>query len=407
MTWQTGLVAELLWVSWRDYRAEARISLCYVLALVAVLAPLMVASGLKYGVIDTLTQRLVQRPEARALIPVGHRDYDAAFFAALATDPDTGFVVPSTRRIAASLNLVISPRTGTQARDVQLIPSATGDPLLADGGPAPVGLAAVVISHTLAKRLDATVGERLEARLARRRDERNEVVPVPLEVAAILPARALSQEAMLVSLELLEATEDYRDGLEVPSLGWVGRERPAAARRYPRFRLYAATIGGVAALESRLAGLGVEVQTRSAEIASLQSLETNLDRIFWLLATLAGVGFLASLAASLVANVERKRRELAVLRLIGFSARLLPLFPVFQGLFTALLGIGLATLTYLPIAVALNLWFASDLRNGEQICRLPPGHLMFAFLITCLGAIVASAWAGRGAARIEPASAMK
>ena len=61
----------LLSLAWADYRGEARLSLCAIFALAAVITPLLVLFGLKYGLVSTLTERLERAPSVREIIPVG------------------------------------------------------------------------------------------------------------------------------------------------------------------------------------------------------------------------------------------------------------------------------------------------------------------------------------------------
>jgi len=68
-----------------------------------------------------------------------------------------------------------------------------------------------------------------------------------------------------VPLDLLVATEDYRDGVAVPELGWEGSPPLGGPRTYARFRLYATSIYRVAALESELTAEGIEVRTQVAD----------------------------------------------------------------------------------------------------------------------------------------------
>ena len=139
----------------------------------------------------------------------------------------------------------------------------------------------------------------------------------------------------------------------------------------------------------------------------MQLLDRNLSRVFWLLATLGSAGFLASLAANLLASVDRKRRELSVLGILGFPTRSLVLFPLTQAALIAGLGGTIAVLAYWLVAAVLNVWFAASLRAGELICRLRPLHILLALLATLGCALVASAWAGYRAARIEPARGVR
>ena len=398
---------EILRLAYRDFAHERRISLCYVLALMAVLAPILVLFGLKFGLVDTLARRLVESPANREVVAVGSRRYDDAWFAAMAARPDVAFVVPNTRRIAASLSRLQSPETGGDLRALQMIPTAPGDPLLGPGAAAPKGLAELVLSAGAASKLGVAAGGRLLARIDRSRAGRDEGVVWELKVAAVLAPEVLPEDAALVPLALLIATEDYRDGVQVPALGWEGSAPPPGARTFARFRLYASSIYDVARLESDLGAQGIEVRSQLAQIASMQALDRNLSRVFWLIAGIGTLGFLASLAANLLANVERKRRELSIVRLIGFTTGSLVLFPVAQAALVAVMGALAATLVYLPVASALNGWFTESLQPGESICRLLPVHVAAAFSATLLGSAVAAAWAGWRAARIEPAEGIR
>jgi putative ABC transport system permease protein len=287
-----------------------------------------------------------------------------------------------------------------------MIPTGASDPLLGDA-PAPRGLDEVVLSATAAQRLGAGVGDQLVARIDRRRGGQAQAVTWRLTLVGITAPEALPDDAALVTLPLLEATEDYRDGVAVPALGWPGEAAPQTPRRYARFRLYARHIDDVEGLAKALRQQGIEVRTRATEIVTMQALDRNLTRVFWLVALLGSSGFLASLAANLLANVERKRRELSVVRLLGFPTLSLVLFPVVQSLLVAVLGALAALAAYLPVAVALNLWFAESLEPGERICRLLPAHVALALVLTALGAVAAAAWAGTRVARIEPAEGLR
>jgi putative ABC transport system permease protein len=398
---------EILRLAYRDFAHEGRISLCFVLALMAVLAPLLILFGLKFGLVDTLARRLVESPSNREILAVGSRRFDEAWFARISARSDVAFVVPNTRRIAASLSRLMHPTKGTDLRALQMIPTAPGDPLLGGSTAAPSGTAELVLSAAAALKLMAGPGDRLVARIDRHRHGRDEGVVWELTVAGVLAPEVLPEEAALVPLALLVATEDYRDGVAVPELGWEGAEPPVGPRDYARFRLYATSIYTVAALASDLAAEGIEVRTQVAEIAAVQSLDKNLTRVFWLIALVGTLGFLASLAANLLANVERKRRELSIVRLIGFPTVSLVLFPVTQAVLVAMLGACAAMALYLPVAIALNGWFSESLQAGESICRLLPVHVMLALAATLIGAASSAAWAGWRAARIEPAEGLR
>ncbi len=121
---------EILRLAYRDFAHERRLSLCYILALMAVLAPLLILFGLKFGLIDTLARRLVESAANREVVAVGSRRYDEDWFKRMSARADVAFVVPNTRRIAASLSRLQNPETGSDLRAVQMIPTGPRDPLL-------------------------------------------------------------------------------------------------------------------------------------------------------------------------------------------------------------------------------------------------------------------------------------
>ena len=74
----------------RDYWHERALSLCAVLALATVLAPLLILFGVRNGVISNLQERLLQDPRNLEIVPVGSGKYGKAFFEELRKRPDVG-----------------------------------------------------------------------------------------------------------------------------------------------------------------------------------------------------------------------------------------------------------------------------------------------------------------------------
>ncbi len=176
---------------------------------------------------------------------------------------------------------------------------------------------------------------------------------------------------------------------------------------YSGFRLYVKTIDDVQEIYSILTKQGIEVVAKSDEIERIKILDRGLTRIFWLVAIVGIIGGIAALIASLYATVERKKRELSIMRLIGISRYQVFRFPIYQALAMAILSIFIAVSAYFSLALVINLVFASDLDMGQQICHLPNSYILIAALLTitvaCLSAILA-AWK---TTQIEPAEALR
>jgi putative ABC transport system permease protein len=388
----------------RDYLHEWQMSVCFVLGLAAVLGPMMVLFGLKFGIVGAMMDQLIEDPVNREIRPVGSGRYEQAWLESVRAQPEVAFLVPRTRSIAATIEL--GSAESSRIVPVELIASASGDPLLAPDTPLPEGLDHLVISRSTAEKLAAKAGDLLDGSLARRYRGQKERVHLDLTVAAVAPARAFSRDGAFVSVQLLEALEDFRDGRAVPELGWRGA--PAnTERNYPGFRLYARSIDDVAGLHEAFAGVGIEVHTQVAGIELVQRMDRNLTAIYWAIAVIGLVGFSLSLGASLWANVDRKRKQLSVLRLVGFRTSDIVWFPMVQALFTAILGWALAVFIYYATAWVINGMMAAQVEPGQLVCRLLPIHYAIALAMTCGAAVIAAGLAGMRSAHIEPSEGLR
>ncbi|WP_460132820.1 ABC transporter permease [Pseudomonas sp. S1_E04] len=388
------LIASL---AWQDYRNDAWLSACSVLALVAVIAPLLVLFGLKFGLVSSLTERLQTDPATREIIPLGGGRFSSAFIAQLGQRSDVAFAVPRTRQIAATAQV------GTLT--LEMLPTAARDPLL-HGLPMPKGLDQIVLSHTAAEKLAARPGDWLEVSFARQIAGRVEAQRTRLQVLAVLPLEAFSRDGVFADLSLLEAAEDYRDGRAVPALGWVGDEIAVSEQRvYPAFRLYARSLTDVEPLRVFFAAQNVLVSTQAQTIAQVQSLSRNLSIVFWIIAGLALAGAFAAIFAGALAAVARKRRELSVLRLLGFSTGALLLFVVLQALYSAGVAAVLSAGLYGLAEAGLNQLFVQV--PGEYASHLLARHYGLA-LVAVLGvSAVAAACGGWRVARIQASEGIR
>lgn len=400
---QGGLVLNL---AWRDFLHERVMSACFVLALSAVLLPLLVLFGLKFGIIGNLLAPLKDDPRYRQILPAGSGSYDPGWFEAMAERSDVAFIVPRTRAIAATMRLRRPDvETGRIIR-VELIPSAAGDPVL-EGLAEPEGLTDVVLSTDAADKLGLDVGARLEGILSRTLGGRQETVLVPLEVTGIASPAAFARDGMFVSLDLLVAVEDFRDGRAVPEFGWDGVVVDDSARSFPGFRLYAHEIGDVAGLREGLMAQGIDVRTRIADIELVRSLDRNLSIVFWIIAVIAALGYGLSFGSSVWANVDRKRKEFSVLRLTGFRTRGIVWFPILQAMLTGLMGWLLAAIAFVIVQAGLNALFIDNIGAGQSVCRLLPQHFLVALAATLAAASLAAALGGMRLARLEPSLALR
>lgn len=409
-----------------DCAKERLMTVCAVLGMAAVLAPLLILYGVKFGVVRALTDRLAGDPATMEIIPAGSGSYTAEYVAKLAAHPDVAFALPATRATtSATINLSLPD--GSRFLDgVDMAPTAAGDPLLLRrGAPIPrlvtereadgremIRICEAVLSARAAEKLDVTAGADLIGSVGRAIAGARQDARVRLKVVAVLPWADTGRTVVYLPLPILEAAENYRDGRTSAGMptedGWTGDPPPPPAeRRYASFRLYARSLEAVAPLRDAFARAHVDVHTQADRIEWVMNLSSSLDIMFSLICLAAVAGFAASSSSAAMADVKRKERTLGLLRLMGMPTAALLLFPLTRALLTAAAGSGLASLLYLGVARLIDAHFAGQIQDAERICALLPEHFAAAAgsaaLISLLAALI-PAWK---AAHVEPSDVIR
>lgn len=390
----------------QDLWHDRRTSLVLVLTVAAIVSPLMLLLGLKTGVIATLRQDLLNDPHTREIVIYGAHHLDRAWFAVTARRPDVGFLLPRTRSINATIDLADSRRHPFEAID--MTPTAPGDPLLPPGLPSPAKANQVLLTETLANKIGITTGSPLSGVFRRSRDGTPENARFALEVIGIIPETRVAREAIFTHPDLLVASEDYRDGLR-PTLTDEDLRSPIASDRaeFAGARLYASDLEGVDTLAGAMRAQGIEIRTQAERIATVRAFDRTLSFILQVVALIGLTGCALALGGALWVNVDRKRRDLALLRLFGFGNGTVVLMPLIQSAVIAALAFVLATLAYLGGAAAFNRNLGQNLAGQGYVCRLEPWHLAAAAAATLLVSLIAALAAGYRASRIDPAECLR
>jgi putative ABC transport system permease protein len=365
---------------------------------------MLVLFGLKFGIVGGMIDQLVEDPRNREIMPIGSGKFSKSWMEEMRQRSDVEFIVPRTRSIAATIE--VTSEKVPSIISMEVVPSDGGDPLLSHIGVTPSGMEGVVLSQLAATKLKAVPGDILDGSLVRRFNGQRERAQLSLKVLDIASPKAFPRDAIFTSVKLAEALEDYRDGLAVPVLGWEGNISNKS-RTYPGFRLYATSIYDVVDLHEGMVDLGVEVRTRASDIQLVQRMDRNLSMVYWAIAFIGLIGFSLSLGASLWANVERKSKQLSVLRLVGFRTGDIMWFPMIQALYTAMFGWGLAVAIFQAAALTINDMLKSQMDVGQHVCKLEMDHYLIALALTVGSSVLAAALAGLRSARIEPSEGLR
>lgn len=374
-------------------------------SLVAVIAPLLLLFGLKHGVVSQLQQELLSDPRNLEVKMLSSGHFDQAWLQRLQDRPEVGFAIGQTRSLNTQADLLGAH--GRFADNVEVIPTRASDPLLATDL-SELAPDQVILSERAAERLDAKAGDTLRLRVARRLNEVNERGERTLQVRAIVSSVRFARPAAFVSPELLMELEHYRDGYLVASLGASsGQALDALNVGYARARVYARDIDSVAPLERWLNEQRIETASRLAEINNVKAINHVLGLIFSVIAGAALIGCIASLVGAFLANIDRKRRHLAVLRLLGFSSLAVSAYVVLQALVLSLVGYLGGLGSYFLGSLLFDRLLVSSQATGAFICHITVWHgvvaLLLAFLVAGLVALIGAL----RAIRIQPAESLR
>ena len=390
----------------RDLWHDRRTSLVLVLTVTSIIAPLLLLFGLKTGVVSALRQSLLNDPRNLEIVIYGNTRLERAWFEAYAARPDVAFILPRTRTINATIDLIGPDRRIRSA--VELIPTQAGDPLLPADLAVPSDPNEILITETLARRLASAPHGRLTGVIKRSTEGRSDNALLELSVIGVVPEASFARDTVFASLGLLVASEDYRDGLrrtltteDLAAEGVKGRGHFANAR------VYAAGLDAVATVAEAMRADGIEVRTQAEKIRVVRAFDDTLSFVFHVIALIGSIGCALALGGALRVNVDRKRRDLALLRLFGFRNDTVVLVPVTQALAISAAGFLLAYLAYLAGAGTFNQVLGANLADRGYVCRLEWTGILSAAAATLLVALASAAAGGFRASRIEPADCLR
>lgn len=216
--------ALVLGLSFADLRHEWTLTLCLMLAIAAVISPLLLLFGLKYGTIETLRFRLIQDPRNREVRPLVSTSFERDWFDRLRQREDIAFITPMTRQISSQVSAwrILESGERSEVVDLDMVPTDEGDVLLLENGAPVPGEGECVLSHFGAEGMGAVTGDEVVIEVSRTRGNRRERETLDLKVVGVLGLRANTLKSIYVPLPLLENVESFKDGQAVPELGWEG-----------------------------------------------------------------------------------------------------------------------------------------------------------------------------------------
>jgi putative ABC transport system permease protein len=394
----------LLGLALRDLAHDRKVSICMMASVVAVVAPLLLLFGLKFGIVSQMRHELLSDPRNKEVKMIASDNLDQAWFDRMRALPSVGFVMPLTRALNTVADLYVDSTRFVE--NVELIPTAAGDPLLGDVLP-PTSANHVILTTMAAQRLGVKPGDTVRLNISRQLNKVNERAQMQVQVQAVLPSAAFGRAAAFVTLPLLVSLEDFRDGFQASLLNVTKGASPRPRQHFARARIYATDIEQVESLASSLTQQRIETSSRLSEIKSVQQIDRVLSIVFNVIAWAAVLGCAASMVGGLMANIDRKRKDLALLRLFGYGREAMLGYVMMQAMTLTTLGFGLGYMLYGLGSILFDRLLGVALSAGRFVCRLEPTHVMFALCAALLVSLCVSLFGGILVTKIEPAESLR
>lgn len=389
----------------QDLWHDRKVSLCIAASLVAVIAPLLLLFGLKHGVVSQLQDELLRDPRNLEVKMLSNGNYDTAWIERLRLRPETGFALGQTRSLNTQADLLIGMQRFVEGAEI--IATEPGDPQLNLAPLNPVGNQ-VILSASAAQRLQAKAGDSVQMRALRRLEGVNERGEMTLTVLAVLDGARFGRAAGFVAPPLLLDLERFRDGYQVSEFGvTTGKPQGNLQPLYARARVYARDIDQVAPLEHWLNEQHIETSSRLADIDNVKAINHVLGLIFGVIAMAALIGCVASMVGAFLANIDRKRKSLAVLRLLGFKRKAVGGFVVLQALALSLAGYVGGLGFYAVGSHLFDYLLGSSQATGTFVCHITVWHGLAALLLTFLVATLVAMIGALRAINIQPAESLR
>lgn len=403
MTFHIGY---LIRMATKDLVHEWTVSAAICLTITSVAAPIAVLWGLYNGIIGEIFAELRSDPAAREirLEATGSTRFRDPWFAEVQNWQEVSFITPSTRY--ASTQVQAFDASGDHEARANLLPTGPTDPLFAEGTPPPTSPVDAGISRPLAEALRLSPGDTVTIEITRTKGGIAETAYADLAVTHVALESAYDGDALFVTLPLLIAVEEYKDGAAAPLFN-VGGDPAKPRNYYPDFRLYARDISDVAPLMARLAAppheLSVTAQTGRIKFA--EELSADLQRVIGAVALLGLLGLTGGLWNIQWSMAARRRRILAVLNLIGFRRWSLISLPVIQAAILGLIGAGLTALTALLFAWLINTWLGAALGTGAA--RITPEIVLAITMLILFVSIIPALVIGLYLCKLEPSDEIR
>lgn len=388
----------LAFLALRDLLHNRLQFLCDVALLVGILVPLMVVLGAKTGFQSSLIADLFSDPKILEIRTRGNTSMSFEQQGEIQSWPETEFVALRTR--TSNDGSRVKKLDGGRIENANVVGTEPGDPLIKDVTLAPDEIA---VSAELAGRLELAIGDTLL--MVSDGKDRSVQMRIDRTIVHIAPAERVPNFVVFADYATTQLFEAFYEGYALPEYGVEdGRDVANRVEDYEGMRIYAKSLADVPALDSKVRQfLAVRTWSEADRIAGTLRLGENLDLAFRVIAAVSVIGLIIALASSFWTAVERKRKTLATLVLLGARSRDLAFFPIIQAALLCLVSLSLAFILFGLSAEIAESLFRDRLSGSSSVVMLTASEVTMLILGTTLIVLSAAIIASNRILGIDPA----
>lgn len=394
----------------KDLWHDRKVSLCIIAALMAVIAPLLLLFGLKYGVITQLQYQLEQKPDLLEIKAQSRsNELTQHWIDQTKQRTDVKFAIGLTRSLNAEAPIFKTERAAKADTKstlyAEIIPTDLHDPVLSHAALSlPLNNEQAVMSDSLAKQLNVKANDTIFLRISRTKEDQRQLSYVPLNIIAVLEPQDFNRKAVFVSMPVLLGIEYFIDDIRTE---FEPITTTPAEHIFSNVRIYANTIDDVLRLSQWLEQQHISTTSAQAAIHNTKTINNILTLIFSVIAITALVGSVISLTGSFLANIDRKRQQIATLRLLGFNQQNITLYITFQVFFITTFSYLFGLFFYFIGSSIFNRALGSNAKTNAFSSYLTPQHLAITFLIISILSLLIALIGAMQTMRIEPAESLR
>ena len=248
-----------------DLKCDRLMSVCAAAAMTAVIAPLLLLFSLRYGIITSLEDNLRNSPANLEIKMLSGYDLDEGFFSKMRSDKDVGFVIEVTRALSLTSDIMGKGRVRTM---VDTVPTGKGDPLFAFSKiPDLKGDGECVLTSQLASDLGVAKGGSVKIAISRTMNGERQSAARTFQVAGVLKNAAAPGLHAYLTLPVITAMEDWRDGYE-PAIFSDGSKPNVKRTTFSKARIYASSIDSLEGLSKKLRAR-FNISDRTSEVENI------------------------------------------------------------------------------------------------------------------------------------------